>query len=268
MYKDLITQEGVSKIKVNTPCSLQVLLHPFGIDASKLSTNSRESVVNEISRYCDIEKIKNRYRILYIYPEPKPSERKRRNDSFYPEHIDHLLPPGMSIMTKKELWEYVGMINKHYIPQYKKHEPAFEYFFNKTYEHFSQIILNALRNLKVSYTIEYMIVYSDHSRLAENADLDFILNIQNRVLEEFDCNSIRDIYRRHLDRAYYARCNQIYKVTFRCKYIYEVIKIERGRSVRYSGKRKLKQELNRRCYEWAVQIDPVLAKKYVLTSVN
>ena len=268
MYKDLITQEGVSQIKTNTPCTLQVLLQPFGIDASKLSTNSRESVVNEIGRYCSIEKIKSRYRILYMYPEPKPSKRKKRKDSFYPEHIDPLLPPGTTIITKKRLWEYVGMINKHYIPQYKKHEPAYEYFFNKTYEYFSQILTNALRDLKIIYNTEYIIVYSDHTRIAEDADLDYILNIQNRVLEEFECTNIKEIYRRHLDRAYYARCNQIYKVTFKCKYVYETLKIERDRSVRYLGKRKLKQELNRRCYEWAAQIDPVLAKKYVLTCDN
>lgn len=268
MYKDLITSEGMSKIKLNTPYTTKTLLQPFGIDASKLSTHSRESVINEINRYCDIEKIKNRYRILYIYPEPKPSERKRRKDSFYPEHIEPLLPSGTIIMTKKQLWERVGMINRHYIPQYKKHELAYEYFFNKTYEYFSQILTNALRDLKIDYTTEYMIVYSDHTKMAEDADLDYILNIQNRVLEEFNCTNIKEVYRRHLDRAYYARRNQIYKVTFKCKYVYEVIKIERNESVRYSGKRQLKKELNQRCYEWAAQIDPTLAKKYILTSNN
>lgn len=263
MYKNLITQEGFQYIKTNYLYTAQEFLQPFGIIASKLSSHSRRSVFQEAGRYCEWEKIKNRYRVICIYPEPKPPERKRRSDSFYPEHLEKLLPPRTSIMTKKQLWEYVGMINSRYIPQYKKHEPAYEQFFDETYKYFSHILTDALNALKINYSTEYIIAYNDHTRLAEDKDLDYIIDIQERVLKELDCSNINEVFYRHLDQKYFARCNQIYKVTFLCKYVYEVIKIEVPRSNRYSGRKRARQELNRRCYEWAARIDPVLAKKYI-----
>lgn len=268
MLKNSITPEGFSHIKTNYLYTLKNFLSPFGIDSSKLSTHSRQSVLNEVGRYCDFDKVKNKYRVLYIYPEPKPPIRKTRKDSFYPDHIQPLLPSGISIMTRKRLWEKLGMINHKYIPQYNKHDPAYDYFFNKTYERFSQILTSVLNKLNIEYNTEYMISYSNtDERLAEDKDLRIITDVQNKAMEELQCASINEIYRNHMDKKYYARCNQMYRAIFNCKYVYEVLRLNNTWD-RYSGKRQLKRELNQRCYEWAAQIDPTLAKKYILTCNN
>ena len=78
---------------------------------------------------------------------------------------------------------------------------------------------------------------------------------------------LTEIYRNHMDKKYYTRCNQMYRAIFNCKYVYEVLRLNNTWD-KYSGKRQLKKELNQRCYEWAAQIDPTLAKKYILTSNN
>ena len=259
MYKEQITREKILEMNINYPYTLKRLLSPFGIDSSKLSTCSRDSVISEISRFCELNKIKNRYRILSIYDNPLPSHRKQRKDSVYSNLIAQLLPTGTFLMSRRRLMEYLGQNN---------HKITHAEFFSRTYTHFSKILIRALDALKINYHTEYIIVFSDYTRPATNEEIEIITRIQNKVMRNLNCDTIRDIFNNHLDKIYYARCNKAFRPVFDCQRVYEALQITNY--VRYSDvdSVRARYELNRRCYEWAKQISPTLAKKYILTKEN
>lgn len=268
MYKEQITREKILEMNINYPYTLKRLLSPFGIDSSKLGVHSRDSVISEISRFCELNKIKNRYRILSIYDDPLPSHRKQRKDSIYSNLIAQLLPTGTFLMSRRRLMEYLGQINNKYIEGYYNHKTAHAEFFSRTYTHFSKILIRALDALKINYHTEYIIVFSDYTRPATNEEIEIITRIQNKVMRNLDCDTIRDIFNNHLNKIYYARCNKAFRPVFDCQRVYEALQITN--CVRYSDADPVeaRHELNRRCYEWAKQISPALAKKYILTKEN
>jgi len=212
--------------------------------------------LENLKRYIDLEKEKQKFIVAEIYTEPLPKEDKRKlgNKSIYVPHIELLLLNYLSkqtgfkaTLTLKKLFLLMGMINPKYIEEDKtmlktKHEHITDYqinhFYQRTYQKLRKIIFDTLRNLKNRCLIEYEeltiinIIEPDINgilntsiRSATDEEKKNIVAAKKIVLNEMGLESITLVHLKFKHEEFYNKVNMLLKNDYNINYVYTDIKI-------------------------------------------
>lgn len=180
----------------------------------KSSTNSRNAQLKELERYCCFNKIGHKFTIEEVYETPKNKidNRGGNYNTIYGDVIQILIVDllaqckGHISISRSKLMNTIGMINDNYsegretVPQLSKYiemDEKFIYdFYNTSTSNFRSTIETALKNLMDKRVIMYNTVIkisekgSYHTRTAKENELDLIMNIEKKTLEEMGYEQI------------------------------------------------------------------------------
>lgn len=220
--------------------------------------NAKMYQLKEWSRYFQFEKNKHQFTITEIYDTPisKSDGRAgrfiaRRNGEtlnlIEPLLMELLNSPenrGEVIMSKSEIYSYLGMVNLEYAKHNTVFErPEFTYFKDKKiskehlhyfYEVSNEVISNSLRSALTSlvkrgiieYDNWYEISYNDGSKLiADREEADRIIEIQQETLDDMGLTKMGQALMFGNRQVYFHKRNTVAKRTRDWKKIFNVLRI-------------------------------------------
>lgn len=217
------------------------------LDLPVLGGCSKTSQLKELKRFLDYEKDGQKFIITEIYDTPSKKDDKRieGNNSIYIKFIEIILLNYLSGKeenkckhTSKELWELLGMVNKHYKKidyEYLKENDnritTFELdnFYLRTNQKLKKILFSALNNLHnrciLNFYKETVIVSNNEEIVATKEQELEITKIKKIILNELGLESMFQIYIKHKTKKFYNLLNQKLNSMFGWQYIFERLEI-------------------------------------------
>lgn len=177
--------------------------------------------LKKIQRFCSYDKNGYKFIIKEVYDEPKEETQKMGNNSIYVPFIETLLlnefikrDKMVLDMTKKELWECLGMINNKYNSNYhRKKEFLMElqkvdkrvkqWHVNKAYlnsknklNRITTSALNSLRNRKLIEYYDNVIIahtHGEYKEITDSNEISIILDCENNALMKLNCDNFNQV---------------------------------------------------------------------------
>lgn len=220
------------------------------LDQDVKTGNSKKLQLEMFQRYFAWEKDKQKFIITDIYEVPIQKEDKRLygNHSVYVKFIELILcqylvnqPNYTSILTRRNLWEILGMVNEKYNKiedeEIKKtHYEITSYdiknFYRRSANKLNKILKTALENLQkrkiIRYEEEVIYVTEDgqHKLVEDDYEKKCLLMAENYALTKVvGFETITDVFLHNKQNEYYSAVNKYLSDNFCWKYTYNRIKL-------------------------------------------
>jgi hypothetical protein len=227
------------------------------LEMEVMTSNSKNSQMKELSRYCKFVKVGHKFKIEEIYSTPLPkTDNRSENNSIYGNIVQLLITDllaqcnGHISISRSKLMQTIGMVNCNYsecreliqkLAIYANVDEKVVYdFYNTTSSSFKSVIETALKSLMDKRVIMYnrIIKVSDRdkysTRTATESELNLIMDIEKSILDELGYKQIssvrmskdwkkfrlmtKELIQQRSDIAFYFNA---YDITIHEKYIVE-----------------------------------------------
>lgn len=207
------------------------------LDQPVLQGDSKKYQMRNFQRFFEFEKIKGSQKMLitdiYDIPLEKTDGRRNGNRSIYLKYIEIILLQYLSkqkgcscSLTDMQMWRMLGMVNEKYnrISTNKLQELDYcitpfmiNNFYMKANSRLHNIVTAALHNLenrKIIIVQDQTVIYtSDNKRhLASEEELKNIMEVEKAILNQMNCETMKQIILRFKGKEYYKKVNErLYK---------------------------------------------------------
>ena len=219
----------------------------------------KKAQLKEFERYFAFERAKRKLIITDIYEVPLSKETR---NSIYVQYIEKILLFYLSqqtgfklIVTPKDLWEILGMVNSDYRKYENNYEDLcyldvdmkpsdIEHFYGRIGQNLPKILDSALESLRkrclIMYEHQYMIKKSDKPyKLANSKEKSYILECKKQALEQMELYSEQQVILKKRTKEYFEKINsnlrrygyerayKVYEIIYTKKYIQREINKEK-----------------------------------------
>nr|DAK78416.1 MAG TPA: hypothetical protein [Caudoviricetes sp.] len=216
------------------------------------NSNGKKAHLKEFSRYFNFEKHGQKFLITEIYDVPleKDDLRSKGNHSIYVKYIELLLMNKLAreenftcTITRKRLYQFLGLVNGEFpnkpydfIKQQNNQIRTYDldHFYQRAYQKFDKILLDALKNLKnrclISYFEEVVIMQKDedgktYPTIANDTEIKCIDSVKKQVLDEMGLISLTQVFLKFKGDKFYSRVNSILQEQYNWEYTYKQFKL-------------------------------------------
>jgi len=205
--------------------------------------------LEELSRFCNFTKDKQKFIITEIYEQPLAKQgNPNGTNSKYVEHIKYMLLHKLSTcegytctFTKNNLFEFLGMVNPFYLKkeQIKKiiqknnsdiSDFEINHFYMRSNDKMTRILFDSLNSLKRQFLISYkeqdIVVRinpngrKEHTE-ASKEEIKLILDVKRQVLLDMKLTSMMQIIFKFKTEEFYRRVTGILKEEYDIEYTYK-----------------------------------------------
>ena len=222
------------------------------------SGKARQLQLKNWSRFFDYSKSGHKFVINEIFEEPYPSiDARKLHRGLYAHLIELLLMDYLSkqtnhtiCMTKRDLYELVGMVSVNYRYYYKHQDDLCEdiqcinneiemndisLFYSRVDMKLNSILTSALKSMKNRFLIEYSTQFticiedndedSTYFREATNSEVSEILAIRKDIAYSMGCETFSQVVARGQVKEFFKKMDEYVYEEYGWKFVYSTIKI-------------------------------------------
>lgn len=264
------------------------------LELPETTGKSKQLQINNLRRFCAMEKDGNRYIIteLYDIPLEKEDKRVKGNRAIFVTYIESLLlnyfiRQGTTTcnFTKRRLWEILGLVNNDYVKYIEN--PGFlniiqtederirqwhiDSFYARSRKKLNDVIKSALNSLENRALIKCrrdVIVASrdnKHFEITDDEQIEKILEIEKETLNELGCKNMKAVIfnsdKKINMKRYEKLRNEKLKKVYGIDYIYRIYSIVCNRKYLEQGLKENEKELRQYLNQEFIDAVNLLAEK-------